>query len=109
MTGHGAERGAVSWGDAGEVFKVLGAVATAVAAWFAAITAYRGLQKWHQEKIWDSRRQAYGVILSELAVVERLCNNIDEATQELGVSEYFQSSYYPRDNNVWPSRFLPTT
>jgi hypothetical protein len=40
---------ALDWSAAGEIVKVLGAVATASAAWFAAVIAYRGLEKWRAE------------------------------------------------------------
>lgn len=43
--------GPMDWADIGELIKVLGAVATATAAWFAAATAYRGLDKWRAEAI----------------------------------------------------------
>jgi hypothetical protein len=52
-----------------------------------------------KEKFWDFRRQAYGIILSELAVVERICNNADEAMQEVGKPTYFNSSSYQKDNH----------
>ena len=39
----------LDWTTIGEVVKVLGAVATAGAAWFAAVTAYRGLERWRAE------------------------------------------------------------
>ncbi len=41
----------MGWSDVSELVKVLGAVATACAAWFAAYTAYRGLQKWRDETL----------------------------------------------------------
>ncbi len=41
----------MGWSDIGELVKVLGAVATACAAWFAAYTAYRGLQRWRDETL----------------------------------------------------------
>ncbi len=36
----------MDWASVGEVVKVLGPVATAGAAWFAAIIAYGGLNRW---------------------------------------------------------------
>ena len=41
----------MDWASVGEVVKVLAPVATAGAAWFAAIIAYRGLNKWRAETI----------------------------------------------------------
>ncbi len=41
----------MDWAVFGEVVKVLGSVATAGAAWFAATIAYRGLNKWRAETI----------------------------------------------------------
>jgi hypothetical protein len=46
-----------TWTEFGELVKVLGAVATASAAWFAASTAYRGLEKWRQETRGKSRAE----------------------------------------------------
>src|ERR1700704_2881126 len=39
----------MTWADVGEVVKMLGATATAGAAWFAAYTAFQGLEKWRAE------------------------------------------------------------
>ena len=39
----------MDWASVGEVVKVLGPVATAGAAWFAAIIAYGGLNRWRSE------------------------------------------------------------
>jgi hypothetical protein len=44
----------------------------------------------NREKVWDLRRQAYGVILSELAAAERICDSADEYIQE-NVFRYFES------------------
>jgi hypothetical protein len=41
----------MDWPSVAEVVKVLGSVATAGAAWFAAVIAYRGLSKWRAETI----------------------------------------------------------
>lgn len=41
----------MTWAEIGELVKVSGAVATAAAAWFAAVTAFRGLNRWRAETI----------------------------------------------------------
>jgi hypothetical protein len=43
-----------------------------------------------QARLWDFRRQAYGVILSELASVERVCATVDEYMAE-DAERYFGS------------------
>jgi hypothetical protein len=46
---------AIDWSALGEIVKVLGAVSTAGAAWFAAATAYEGLRKWRAETVGKRR------------------------------------------------------
>jgi hypothetical protein len=43
-----------------------------------------------KEKIWDLRRAAYSVILSELAAIERICDDADEYIDQRGFVEYFE-------------------
>jgi hypothetical protein len=43
-----------------------------------------------KEKIWDLRRAAYSVILSELAAIERICDDADEYIAERNFTEYFE-------------------
>ncbi len=50
-----------------------------------------------QAKLWDFRRQAYGVILSELASVERVCTVADEYMAE-NVHGYFGSDAQNKHN-----------
>jgi hypothetical protein len=56
----------VDWNTLGEIVKVLGAVATAAAAWFAASVAYRGLEKWRSETLGKRRAE---VAASALATI----------------------------------------
>jgi hypothetical protein len=66
---------------------------TFLAAWWGNHLAYiRG----NREKLWDLRRQAYGVILSDFRAVETICNFVDEDVTE-GVERYFAGSAYSRD------------
>ena len=50
--------------DAGETIKILAPVATAGAAWFAAMTAFDGLTKWRKEAIWKSNTELSEEVLS---------------------------------------------
>jgi hypothetical protein len=43
----------------------------------------------NKEKLWELRRQAYGVILSELVTIERICDAADEYMRE-NVHRYFE-------------------
>jgi hypothetical protein len=45
----------------------------------------------NRERLWDLRRQAYGVILSELAAVEHICDSVDEYVNERSYEEYFNT------------------
>jgi hypothetical protein len=60
-----------------------GSVITAIATMVAVVIA-NWLSSGHsnKEKLWDLRRQAYGLILSELAEIERICDSADEYIQE---------------------------
>jgi hypothetical protein len=50
-----------------------------------------------QAKLWDFRRQAYSVILSELASVERVCTVADEYMAE-NMHHYFESDARSKHN-----------
>ena len=53
-----------------------GNVITAIATVIAVVVANRLSSKQSVDtKLWDLRRQAYGVILAELASVERICRS----------------------------------
>ncbi|MFH1345223.1 MAG: hypothetical protein ABIL01_29065 [Pseudomonadota bacterium] len=43
----------------------------------------------NKEKVWDLRRQAYGLIISELRAVEQICDVVDEYISEVGAMHYF--------------------
>jgi hypothetical protein len=69
-------------------------VVTVVAVLLTSQLAYgRG----NKEKVWDLRRQAYGVILSELAAVDRVCDRAADFMQEDFV-RYFHTDYYREHN-----------
>jgi len=50
----------------------------------------------HREKVWDLRREAYGVILSEIAMVNRIMSRVVEALKE-NPHGYFDSPSRPAD------------
>jgi hypothetical protein len=54
------------WTEIGEIIKVGGAVATGAAAWFAAITAYRGLEKWRSETLGKQRAELATAVLTHV-------------------------------------------
>src|SRR5712692_5148078 len=56
----------MTWIDAGEIIKVIGALATGAAAWFAAITAYRGLEKWRSETLGKQRAELATTVLTNV-------------------------------------------
>jgi hypothetical protein len=75
-----------------------GNVITATATVIAVVIANRlTFRRSSQEKIWDLRRQAYGLILSELATVERICERADEYIQE-DEHRYFEGKYSDEDS-----------
>lgn len=51
----------------------------------------------YKKKIWDLRRVAYGVILSELAAAERIYDSADEYLAENNFHQYFERKLYERD------------
>src|SRR5258706_7374462 len=51
----------------------------------------------NRQKVWELRRQSYGVILSGLGTVERICNNADEYIEE-DLMMYFDSDICGRHN-----------
>ena len=53
-----------SWRDLGELIKDLAPAFTAAAAWFAACTARRGLNKWHVETIGKRKAELAEDVLS---------------------------------------------
>src|SRR5262249_55482261 len=48
------------------IIKVIGALATGAAAWFAAITAYRGLEKWRSETLGKQRAELATTVLTNV-------------------------------------------
>lgn len=51
----------------------------------------------NRQKVWELRRQAYGVILSGLSAVERICNVADEYIEE-DLTRYFDSDIFGKHN-----------
>ncbi len=71
-----------------------GNLITAVTAIVAVVVGNKlAYSRSSEEKVWDLRRQAYGVILAELAAVERICDYADEliAQDEL---RYFHGDHH---------------
>jgi hypothetical protein len=67
-------------------------IITAGAAVLAVVIGNRlSYARTYKEKIWDLRRQTYGVILSELAAVERICDDADGYISERGYEEYWNN------------------
>jgi|HubBroStandDraft_6_1064221.scaffolds.fasta_scaffold666551_2 hypothetical protein len=68
-----------------------GNIVTAIAAVVAVVIANRlSYGRSNKEKLWDLRRQAYGLILSELSEVEQICDSADEYIQQ-DEDRYFES------------------
>ena len=52
----------------------------------------------NKEKLWELRRQAYGVILSELVAVERICGSADRYIEE-DLMRYYEGDLYRAHNS----------
>jgi hypothetical protein len=80
-----------------------GNIVTAVittATTLAAVVVTNWLSYWrsNRERLWELRREIYGMILSELAAVEHICDGIDEAVAERGYEEYWNTKSRQRDD-----------
>jgi hypothetical protein len=74
----------------------LGNVVTAIATVIAVVVANRlTYSRSTKERLWDLRRQAYGVILTELAAIDRISHAANEYID--GVGGYFESEYFGGD------------
>jgi hypothetical protein len=62
--------------DVGEIIKALSAVATAGAAWFAAYTAYRGLEKWRAETIGKRKAELAEEVLADFYEARDIINAV---------------------------------
>jgi hypothetical protein len=62
----------MSWETIGEVIRVLGAVATAAAAWFAAVTAFKGLEKWRSETLGKRKAELSATVLTMVYEMEAI-------------------------------------
>jgi hypothetical protein len=78
---------------------VITATATVTAA-IAGVIIANGLtyRRSNKERLWDLRRETYGIILSELAAVEQICDGIDEAASERSYLEYWNTKGRERDD-----------
>jgi hypothetical protein len=77
----------------------LGNIVTAVATVLAVMVAnHLSYRKSNRERLWDLRRAAYGLMLSELAAVERICDGIDEAVAERSFEAYWETKGRTRDD-----------
>jgi hypothetical protein len=65
----------MSWGDIGELIKVLGAVATAGAAWVAVRIAYQGLEKWRSETTGKRKADLAATALAMVYQAEEIFRN----------------------------------
>ncbi|MCC6889908.1 MAG: hypothetical protein IT536_15365 [Hyphomicrobiales bacterium] len=68
----------MTWAEAGELVKVLGAVATACAAWFAASIAYKGLEKWRSETTGKRRADLAANVLAATYQMEEVLRQARE-------------------------------
>lgn len=64
----------MNWTLLGDVVKVLAPVATAGAAWFAAVIAYRGLNKWRAETIGKRRAELAEEVLADFYQARDIIN-----------------------------------
>ena len=75
----------------------LGALVTAIATLVGVILGNRlTYARSSAERLWDLRRQAYGVILTELAAVDRISHNANQYIAS-GVDDYWEGKYFADD------------
>lgn len=99
----------MSLNDVGEVIKTLGAVATAGAAWFAAVTAYKGLEKWRTEAIGKQKVELATEVLQvvyEFAEILRTAREPWVLPHETGKQEGIPDSIAQNSNYVPERRLL---
>jgi hypothetical protein len=76
-----------------------GNIITAATAVLAVVIANRlSYRSSYNERVWDLRRETYGIILSQLAILERICDGIDEAVNERSYEEYWNTKGRERDD-----------
>lgn len=62
-----------------DISQIITPIITAGAAVLAVVIGNRlSYSRSYREKLWDLRRPAYGLVLSELAAIELICDNADE-------------------------------
>jgi hypothetical protein len=77
----------------------IGNIVTAVATVIAVVIANRlTFSRTNKERLWDFRRQAYGMILAELGAIEEIYLNIDEYIKVHGEEAYYQSEGMHQDS-----------
>jgi hypothetical protein len=93
------------------VFEIpYGNIVTAIATVLAVVVANRlSYRQSNKERLWDLRRVTYGTILSELALVQRICNSIDEAISERSYEEYWNTKSRVRDDDELHERMKTIT
>ena len=100
----GSVSNSMTWTDLGEVIKVLGSMATALAALTGAYIAWRGLEKWRSETTGKHRSELAANVLAECYEMEeiiRSCRNPFVMVHEMfsieGISDEvaLDSSYAP--------------
>jgi hypothetical protein len=75
----------------------LGNVVTGIATVIAVVIANRlTYSRSTKERLWDLRRQAYGVILAELGAADRIIHGANKYIAS-GVGDYFESKYFADD------------
>jgi len=68
----------MTWSDIGELIKAIAAVATALAAWFAASVAYRGLEKWRTETLGKRKAELAANVLAAVYEFEETIRSARE-------------------------------
>jgi hypothetical protein len=98
----------MTWLEIGEIVKVLGAAATAAAAWFAASTAYKGLEKWRSETLGKRKAELAEKVLSSFYEMAEIIKGAREPF--VGLHETAKRNGLPdhvtQDSNFVPERRL---
>lgn len=68
----------MDWAAIGEATKAIAAVATAAAAWFAATSAYKGLEKWRSETLGKRKAELAAAALASMYQMEEIFRSARE-------------------------------
>jgi hypothetical protein len=71
------------WTDLAPIIGLVGVIVGAV------LVNWLTYSRSTKEKLWDLRRQSYGVILSELAAIDRICRAAEEYMAVHSADSYF--------------------